>query len=102
MRAIHEGHFTGVLKPEWVAALDELSEISFAFYRKHILENEDVVTYFEQSTPVGELEGAKIGSRPARGARRRGTSATCGRFPGYSDGRSRGCWCRRGSAWGMR
>jgi phosphoenolpyruvate carboxylase len=60
------GHFTGVLKPEWVAALDELSEISFAFYRKHILENEDVITYFEQSTPVGELEGAKIGSRPAR------------------------------------
>jgi phosphoenolpyruvate carboxylase len=61
-----QGHFTGVLKPEWVAALDELSEISFAFYRKHILENEDVITYFEQSTPVGELEGAKIGSRPAR------------------------------------
>jgi phosphoenolpyruvate carboxylase len=25
-----------------------------------------VVTYFEQSTPVGELEQAKIGSRPAR------------------------------------
>ena len=33
-----EGHFTGVLKPEWEAALDELSDISFAFYRKHILE----------------------------------------------------------------
>jgi phosphoenolpyruvate carboxylase len=61
-----EGHFTGVLKPEWEAALDELSEISFGFYRKHILEDPDVVTYFEESTPVGELEHAKIGSRPAR------------------------------------
>jgi phosphoenolpyruvate carboxylase len=61
-----QGHFTGVLKPEWEAALDELSEISFAFYRKHILDDPDVVTYFEQSTPVGELEHAKIGSRPAR------------------------------------
>ncbi len=61
-----EGHFTGVLKPEWEAALDELSEISFGFYRKHILDDADVVTYFEQSTPVGELEHAKIGSRPAR------------------------------------
>ncbi|UWZ84770.1 phosphoenolpyruvate carboxylase [Occallatibacter riparius] len=61
-----KGHFTGVLKPEWESALNELSEISFAFYRKHILENDDVITYFEQSTPVGELEQAKIGSRPAR------------------------------------
>ncbi len=61
-----EGHFTGVLKPEWEAALDELSNISFGFYRKHILDNPDVITYFEQSTPVGELEHAKIGSRPSR------------------------------------
>ncbi|HUX28604.1 MAG TPA: phosphoenolpyruvate carboxylase, partial [Terracidiphilus sp.] len=61
-----EGHFTGVLKPEWEAALDELSTISFEFYRKNILENPEVVTYFEQSTPVGELEHAKIGSRPSR------------------------------------
>ena len=61
-----QGHFTGVLKPEWEAALDELSEISFGFYRKHILEDSDVVTYFEESTPVAELEHAKIGSRPAR------------------------------------
>ena len=61
-----EGHFTGVLKPHWEAALDKLSEISFAYYRKHILDNPEVVTYFEQSTPVGELEQAKIGSRPSR------------------------------------
>jgi len=61
-----QGHFTGVLKPEWEAALDELSQISFGFYRSSVLENPDVVTYFEQSTPVGELEHAKIGSRPAR------------------------------------
>ncbi len=61
-----EGHFTGVLKPRWEAALDRLSEISFGFYRKNILDNPEVVTYFERSTPVGELEHAKIGSRPAR------------------------------------
>jgi phosphoenolpyruvate carboxylase len=61
-----EGHFTGVLKPEWEAALDQLSNLSYGYYRKHILDDPDVVTYFEQSTPVGELENAKIGSRPAR------------------------------------
>ena len=32
----------------------------------HILDDPDVITYFEQSTPVGELENAKIGSRPSR------------------------------------
>ena len=61
-----EGHFTGVLKPEWEAAFDELSGLAFGFYRKHILDDPGVVTYFEQSTPVGELENAKIGSRPSR------------------------------------
>ncbi|HEX8712503.1 MAG TPA: phosphoenolpyruvate carboxylase, partial [Terracidiphilus sp.] len=61
-----EGHFTGVLEAKWEAALDELSEISFGYYREHILDDADVVKYFEQSTPVGELENAKIGSRPAR------------------------------------
>jgi phosphoenolpyruvate carboxylase len=61
-----KGHFTGVLKPEWEAALDELSSLAYRFYRKHILEDAGVLTYFEQGTPVGELENAKIGSRPAR------------------------------------
>jgi phosphoenolpyruvate carboxylase len=61
-----QGHFTGVLKPEWEGALNQLSDLSFGFYREHILEDPGVLTYFEQSTPVGELENAKIGSRPSR------------------------------------
>ena len=61
-----EGHFTGLLKPEWEAALNELSVIAFQYYRDHILDDPGVVTYFEQSTPVAELEQAKIGSRPSR------------------------------------
>jgi phosphoenolpyruvate carboxylase len=61
-----EGHFTGVLKPEWEAAFGALSDLSYGFYRKHILEDAGVVTYFEQATPVGELENAMIGSRPSR------------------------------------
>jgi phosphoenolpyruvate carboxylase len=61
-----EGHFTGVLDTEWESALDELSAIAFEFYGSHILNDPGVVTYFEHSTPVGELEHAKIGSRPSR------------------------------------
>ena len=59
-------HLTGDLKPEWERALDQLSEISYAFYRKHIVDDPEVFAYFEQATPVSELEHARIGSRPAR------------------------------------
>jgi phosphoenolpyruvate carboxylase len=61
-----KGHFTGILKPEWEAALNQLSGLSFSYYRERILEDAGVLKYFEQSTPVGELENAKIGSRPSR------------------------------------
>ena len=59
-------HLTGEILPEWESALDQISETSYAFYRKHIAEDPDTFTYFEQATPVAELEHARIGSRPAR------------------------------------
>ena len=39
---------------------------AYAYYRRHIAENADVLEYFEQATPVNELEHARMGSRPAR------------------------------------
>ena len=65
------GHFTGVLAPEWEAAFAELSSAAFSFYREHILEDPEVLQYFEEATPVAELEHAKIGSRPSRRGGRR-------------------------------
>jgi phosphoenolpyruvate carboxylase len=59
-------HLTGAIDPAWEAAFDELSATSLAFYQQHILENPDVFEYFEQATPVAELEHARIGSRPAK------------------------------------
>jgi len=59
-------HLTGEILPAWEAALDELSATSFAFYTKHIVDDPEVFTYFEQATPVAELEHARIGSRPAK------------------------------------
>src|ERR1700684_2700929 len=67
-----EGHFTGVLAPEWEAAFGELSSVAFSYYREEILDDPEVLQYFEEATPVAELEHAKIGSRPSRrGGRRR-------------------------------
>jgi len=59
---------TGEILPEWEAAMDELSATSFAFYTKHLMDDPEVFAYFEQATPVAELEHARIGSRPAKRA----------------------------------
>jgi phosphoenolpyruvate carboxylase len=64
-------HLTGEILPEWEAALDELSATSRAFYRKHIIDNPDTFTYFEQSTPVAELEHARLGSRPSKRSKKK-------------------------------
>ncbi|HVJ09622.1 MAG TPA: phosphoenolpyruvate carboxylase [Acidisarcina sp.] len=61
-----QGHQTGVLTLDWEAAFDELSATSFKHYRTSVVEDPEVLLYFEQATPVAELEHAKIGSRPAR------------------------------------
>ena len=53
-------------KQRWDEAMESMSEDAFAFYRKHIAENSEVLEYFEQATPVNELEHARMGSRPAR------------------------------------
>ena len=61
-----EGHFTGQLHSDWEQAFEKLSALAFDFYRKHILRDAGVLDYFSQSTPMGELEHAKIGSRPSK------------------------------------
>jgi len=50
----------------WVAAMEEMSDAAFAYYRENIFDNPDILPYFEQATPVREFDLAKIGSRPAR------------------------------------
>ncbi|HMF62905.1 MAG TPA: phosphoenolpyruvate carboxylase [Edaphobacter sp.] len=59
-------HLTGEITPAWEAAMDQLSTTSYDFYRQHIVDNPDTFTYFEQATPVAELEHARLGSRPAK------------------------------------
>ena len=46
--------------------MEALSSDAFAFYRRSIAEDPEVLRYFEEATPVNELEHAHIGSRPSR------------------------------------
>jgi phosphoenolpyruvate carboxylase len=50
----------------WVPAMEQMSAAAFGYYRQRIAENAEVIEYFEQATPVNELEHARIGSRPPR------------------------------------
>ncbi len=59
-------HLTGEILPAWESVLDQLSSTAYAFYRQHIVDNPETFTYFEQATPVAELEHARLGSRPAK------------------------------------
>jgi len=54
------------IDPAWEKAMEEMSAIAFTCYREKIFNNSDILTYFEESTPVNEFELAKIGSRPSR------------------------------------
>ncbi|HEX3739569.1 MAG TPA: phosphoenolpyruvate carboxylase [Terriglobales bacterium] len=51
---------------EWESAMEQMSTEAFRFYRSNIAENPDILPYFEQATPVNELDNARLGSRPAR------------------------------------
>ncbi len=61
-------HLTGATEPAWEAAMDELSASSLRYYQQEIVGNPEVFRFFEQGTPVAELEHAHIGSRPAKRA----------------------------------
>ncbi len=51
---------------QWLEPMEELSSSAYQFYRTKIAENPDTMLYFEQTTPVLELENIRISSRPAK------------------------------------
>lgn len=57
---------SGVDSNRWDDAMEDMSQEAFGFYRRNVAENPDVLVYFEQATPVNELQHAQIGSRPTR------------------------------------
>jgi phosphoenolpyruvate carboxylase len=56
----------------WEAAMETISADAYSFYREKIADNPEVISYFQEGTPVEELEFARIGSRPARRSETRG------------------------------
>ncbi|MET0308884.1 MAG: phosphoenolpyruvate carboxylase [Sphingomonas sp.] len=49
----------------FAAAMDQLSDTAFRAYRGLVYETDGFTTFFRQATPIAEIAGLKIGSRPA-------------------------------------
>ncbi|MCB2069335.1 MAG: phosphoenolpyruvate carboxylase, partial [Ottowia sp.] len=52
-------------RPEYLAAMDELSDAAFKAYRALVYETEGFEQYFWESTVIAEIAHLNIGSRPA-------------------------------------
>ncbi|HEV7803876.1 MAG TPA: phosphoenolpyruvate carboxylase, partial [Burkholderiales bacterium] len=59
-------------RPEYLAAMEELSAHAFRAYRDLVYETEGFERYFWESTVIGEIANLRIGSRPA--SRKKSTS----------------------------
>lgn len=51
--------------PAWESRLEELSNLSFGFYRKLVFETPGFLDFYHQATPIQVLKMTNIGSRPA-------------------------------------
>jgi phosphoenolpyruvate carboxylase len=58
-------HPTKAAPPSFLHAADALSEASFAAYRKLVYDTPGFTDYFFATTPIREIAGLNIGSRPA-------------------------------------
>ncbi len=52
--------------PEWNQLMTRLAETSRAHYRKLVHENPDLLSFFQEVTPIEEISKLQISSRPAR------------------------------------
>jgi phosphoenolpyruvate carboxylase len=59
------GHEHDAPKPDYLAAMEELSATAFAAYRALVYETPGFEDYFWQSTVISEIAALNIGSRPA-------------------------------------
>ncbi len=54
------------VRPEWSAAMDELSKLGQQAFRSFVYENKHFIDFWQQVTPINELSQLRISSRPAK------------------------------------
>jgi phosphoenolpyruvate carboxylase len=53
-------------KAAWTDVMDEMAATALHSYRTFVYESPAVLQYWQEATPINELSGMRIGSRPAR------------------------------------
>lgn len=56
------------------AAMERISQEAFEAYRRVVYEDPDFLSFFQEATPLSEIETLKLGSRPARRRKEGGIS----------------------------
>jgi phosphoenolpyruvate carboxylase len=65
LEALAAATLEATLRPEYLAAMDELSATAYRTYRALVYETEGFERYFRESTVIDEIARLNIGSRPA-------------------------------------
>ncbi len=65
LASLEPAHLSNGDNAAFAAAMDALSDAAFRAYRGLVYETEGFRTFFRQMTPIAEIAGLKIGSRPA-------------------------------------
>ncbi len=63
--AIHQARHPGPVPSAWRACMERMAAVSVAAYRALVYDDPDFLTFWQQATPINEISGLKIGSRPA-------------------------------------
>jgi phosphoenolpyruvate carboxylase len=68
MKASVPSHYRRQMRihPDWRSAMEELTTVSYGAYRKLIYKTPALLEYWQEATPIREINQMRIGSRPAR------------------------------------
>ncbi|MGQ9903292.1 MAG: phosphoenolpyruvate carboxylase [Anaerolineae bacterium] len=63
--AIHQARHPRPAPAAWRACMERMAAASVTAYRALVYDDPDFLTFWQQATPINEISGLKIGSRPA-------------------------------------
>ena len=64
MLGIHAAEHPAPVKPEWVAAMEQMSRDGFGAYKKLVHDDPEFIAFWKEATPIDEISNLKFGSRP--------------------------------------